>query len=175
MSHLKTHRGFTVAVGAAYQEGYVDLPAVDTLYHRMETTRDFAEDYQYLQDVLQAAKQLLFTRDGRFILIKQVHVPCSHWVMNFALSTLGFIQGQPRTMALENFRDLLVFHPNDVVKVNSSQLIRDHKLDWFFTATPGEILGCWLSREDGLTDLVQTLHLVGGSLPDGWHKHSDAA
>ena len=175
MSHLKTHRGFSVDTHSAHPQGYVDLPLVDRLYHRMETTHDFAEDFEHLQEVLQAARQVLFTRNGKFILIQQVKTPCSRWVLDFTLSTLAFIKGDgPRRMALENYRDLLVFHPKDVIERNADQLIRDHDLTGFFTATPGDILSCWLSREDGLTDLVQSLYLIAGSLPENWHEHSKA-
>lgn len=175
MSHLKTHRGFTLDARSSGPEGYIDLPLVDTLYHHMETRHDFAGNLDYLQDVLQAAKQLMFTRDGRFILSQQLKTPCSHWVLAFSLSTLGFINGEPRKMALENYRDLMVYHPKDVVKVEAGKLIREQDLGWFFTASADEILSCWLSREDGLADLVQSLYLIGGSLPEGWHEHSDAA
>jgi len=175
MSHLKTHRGFSVDTQSSHPTGYIDLPLVDTLYHRMETTHDFGHDLDYLQDVLKAAKQLLFTRHGRFVLAHQVKTPCSRWVLDFTLSTLDFINGcGPRKMAMENYRDLMVYHPKDVAQADAEKLVRERSLGWFFTATPGEVLSAWLSREDGLADLVQTLYLVGGGLPDGWHEHSEA-
>lgn len=175
MSHLKTHRGFSVDAQSAHPHGFIDLPLVDRLYHRMETTHDFADDFGYLQDVLHAGKQLLFTRQGRFILAQQVKTPCSRWVLDFTLSTLGYIKGNgPRKMALENYRDLMIFHPKDIIEADAGALIRAHGLDMFFTASPGDILGWWLSQEGGLTDLVQSLQLIGGSLPEGWHEHSGA-
>jgi len=175
MTVLKTHRGFALDAQSAHPAGYVDLPLVDTLYHRMETTNDFVGDFDYLQDVTQAAKQLLFNSAGHFILTQQLKTPCSNWVLNFTLSTLGFINGRARNMALENFRDLMVFHPVDVVSADFSKLVRELDLGWMFTATAGDIIGTWLSREDGLTDLVMSLKLIGGSLPKDWHEYSDAS
>ncbi|QTH80397.1 hypothetical protein PA10_00199 [Pseudomonas phage pPa_SNUABM_DT01] len=175
MSQIKTHRGFTLSTDPNAARGYIDLPLVDTLYHHMETKTNFEHDYGYVQDVLKAARQILFTADGRFILANQVKVPCSHWVLHYTLSTLAFIAGKDRQLSLENYRDLLVFHPKDIVAADHGKLIRELDLGWFFGASAGDILSCWLAREDGLTDLVQSLHLIGGSLPPGWHEHTDAA
>ncbi|MNI70753.1 hypothetical protein D3C76_112570 [compost metagenome] len=175
MSQLQTHRGFTLAAQSKHPRGYIDLPVVNTLYHHMETKHNFADDCDYVKDVLAAARQVLFTSDNKFILASQVKIPCSHWVLSYTLSTLAFIMGQDRQISQENFRDLMVFHPKDIVKPDHGKLIRELDLGWFFGASAGEILSRWLAREDGLTDLVQTLHLVGGSLPPGWHENTDAA
>lgn len=173
MSSLKTHRGFTLSTGGKH--GYVDLPVIDTLYHHMETTHNFIEDFGYVADVLKAAKQMLFDSNGQFILAKQMNTPCSHWVFNFTVSTLAFISGEPRKISLENYRDLMVYHPKDIVAVDSSAIVRQQNLGWVFGADASTILTKWLSREDGLTDLVVSLWLIGGSLPDGWFHHTDAA
>ncbi|MNN81641.1 hypothetical protein D3C81_1984880 [compost metagenome] len=69
----------------------------------------------------------------------------------------------------------MIYHPTDVVMPDHGKLIRELDLGWFFGASAGDILASWLGQEDGLTDLVQTLHIVGGSLPAGWHEHSGAA
>lgn len=172
MSHLKTHRGFTLDING--DSGYVDLPVIDTLYHHMETNNNFAEDYGYVKDVLKAAKQMLFDRNGRFILAKQLNTPCSHWVFNFTVSTMAFIGGEPRKLSLENYRDLLLFHPTDIVKVDASGVIREQNFGWVFDADASTILSKWLAMEDGLTDLVMSLNLIGGSLPPGWYHQTEA-
>lgn len=171
MSHLKTHRGFTLDANGSH--GYVDLPVIDTLYHHMETTNNFAEDFGYVKDVLKAAKQMLFDRTGRFILAKQLHTPCSHWVFNFTVSTLAFIGGEPRKLSLENYRDLMLFHPKDIVAVDAKAIIREQNLGWIFDVDASTILSRWLSQEDGLTDLVMSLNLIGGSLPPGWYHQTE--
>lgn len=171
MNHLMTHRGFTLAVEG--QRGYVDLPVIDRLYHHMETTNNFAEDFNYVADTLKAARQMLFDRNGRFILAQQLNIPCSHWVFNFTVSTLAYISGEPRKLSLENYRDLMLFHPKDVVAVNAKAVVAAHNLGWLFSADPSTILTRWLSHEDGLTDMVMSLNLIGGSLPAGWYHQTD--
>lgn len=175
MSILKTHRGFILDSKSSHPAGYIDLPLVDTIYHHMETVDLFQNDFGYLEDVLRAAKQVLFDSKGRFILINQLKERPSAWVLSFTLSTLRFINGEQRQVSLENYRDLMVFHPSDAVVVDYGKLVREHNLGWFFEASAGQILAAWLAQEDGLTDLVQSLHLVAGSLPEGWHDRSDAA
>ncbi len=172
MSHIKTHRGFVL--DSSTRPGYLDLPLVDTLYHHMETEVGFEHDYDYVKNVIQAARQILFDAKGQFVLAKQLHAPCSHWVLNFTVSTLKYISGEPRSIELENYRDLMPFHPKDVVKVDPSAIIRENNLAWMFTSDPGTIISCWLGQEDGLTDLVMSLNLIAGSLPTGWHEHSAA-
>jgi hypothetical protein len=175
MSVIKTHRGFIMDKASSHPAGYIDLPLIDRLYHRMETVTNFEHDFGYLEDVVAAAKQVLFTRTGKFVLLEGLKELQSHWVMNFSISTLNFINGKARALALENYRDLMVFHPKDAAAVDASKIIRDNDYGWMFTATPGEIIADWLAKEDGLTDLVFSLHLIAGSLPDNWHERSDAA
>lgn len=175
MTILRTHRGFVLDSNSKQPAGFVDLPVVDTLYHRMETTHDWQDDFDYLNQTVAAAKQLLFNGHGRFIIAKQLREPVSHWVLKFAYSTLDFINGKERQISLENFRDLMVFHPKDLAKTeNVDRLIRENDYAWFFTASPEEIISKWLSREDGLTDLVMSLQLIGGALPADWHDNSEA-
>lgn len=169
---LKTHRGFSLTTDS--RTGYVDLPVIDTLYHHMETNNNFADDFGYVQDVLKAAKQMLFDSKGQFILARQMTTPCSHWVFNFTVSTLAYISGEPRKLSLENYRDLMLFHPADIVAVDSAAIVRQHNLGWVFTADASTILTRWLSHEDGLTDLVMSLNLIGGSLPNGWYHQTEA-
>jgi hypothetical protein len=169
---LTTHRGFTLSTDGRH--GYVDLPVIDTIYHHMETNNHFADDWSYVQDVLKAAKQILFDRNGQFLLAKQLTIPCSHWVFNFTVSTLAFLSGQPRKLSLENYRDLLIFHPTDMVSVDSKGVVREQDLGWAFSADASTILSRWLSQEDGLTDLVMSLNLIGGSLPKGWYHQTEA-
>ncbi|MCY1352911.1 hypothetical protein D9M68_19450 [compost metagenome] len=175
MSVIKTHRGFILDTASNHPAGYIDLPLIDKLYHRMETINNFELDFSYLEDVVAAAKQVLFTRTGKFILLNQLKEHQSNWVMNFSISTLNYINGKTRALALENYRDLMVFHPTDTISVDAGKLIRENDYGWMFEASKGEIIAAWLSQEDGLTDLVVSLYLIAGSLPDGWHEHSAAA
>jgi hypothetical protein len=175
MSVIKTHRGFILDTTSQHPEGFIDLPLIDKLYHRMESINGFEHDFDYLEDVVVAAKQVLFTRSGQFILLNQLKELQSNWVLNFSISTLNFINGKTRALALENYRDLMVFHPKDRISVDAGKLVRENDYGWMFTASKGEIISAWLGREDGLTDLVVCLHLIAGSLPDGWHERSDAA
>lgn len=168
---LMTHRGFTIDKQG--QNGYVDLPLIDRVYHHMETTHNFADDFEFVKDVLAAAKQILFDRDGRFLLAKQMNTPCSQWVFKFTVSTLLYLSGEPRKISLENFRDLMVFHPTDVVATDSSLVVRQNNLGWVFDASASTILSRWLAQEEGLTDLVMTMYLVGGSLPTDWYRGAD--
>jgi len=172
MSGLKTHRGFTLDPNG--QRGYLDLPLIDTLYHHMETKANFEHDFDYVKDVVRAAKQVLFNRKGDFILAQQLNIPCSHWVFNFAVSTLAYIQGQPRKIELENYRDLLLFHPTDLVSVDGSRIVRENNFGWYFGVDAGKIIQRWLAQEDGLTDLVMSLNLIAGSLPPGWFHQTEA-
>lgn len=172
---IKTHRGFILDTASQQPAGYVDLPLIDKLYHRMESVNDFEHDFDYLEDVVAAAKQILFTRSGYFVLLNQLKNKPSHWVMNFTLSSLGYLNGKPRAMSLENYRDLMVFHPQDQVDIDYGKVIRENDFGWMYKATKGEIISAWLSKEDGLTDLVLSLYLIAGGLPAGWHDHSDAA
>lgn len=174
MTVLRTHRGFVLDSRSSHPEGYIDLPLVDTLYQRMEATHDWHDDFEYLEQVVKAAKQLLFTKDDRFILTSQLKEPLPHWVLKFTLSTLDFLNGKPRQLSLENFRDLMVFHPQDAVTHDHSKAIRDNNYGWMFQATSGDIVSAWLSQEDGLTDLVMSLYLIGGKLPSDWHSKSEA-
>lgn len=174
MNRLRTHRGFTVENAPGVSRGYLDLPLVDMLYKRMETTHNWEHDFSYLTDVVRAAKQVLFNQRGQFILAHQLRTTCSPWVLHFTVNTLRYLNGEPRQLSLENYRDLMVFHPRDEVLADHSALIRTHDLGWLFSATPEEIICKWLSCEDGLTDLVLSLHLVGGSLPADWHDRSEA-
>ncbi|MNP89090.1 hypothetical protein D3C85_14900 [compost metagenome] len=174
MSVLRTHRGFVLDNKSSQPEGFVELPVVESLYHRMETTHDWADDFDYLEQVIAAAKQLLFSRDGRFILTSQLKEPTSAWVLKFTASTLNFLNGTARQLSLENFRDLMVFHPKDVASYDHARAIRENNWGWMFQATPGEIISAWLSQEDGLTDLVMSLYLIGSPLPSDWHGKSEA-
>lgn len=176
MSRLLTHRGFTLGHLDAPGAGYLDFPLTDVLYRRMETTHDWVNDFGYLTDVITAAKQVLFNTRGQFILAHQLKEPSSPWVMHFTISTLRYLCGEPRTMSLENYRDLMLYHPQEsAVVADHGQLIRDLGLQWMFSTNPGKLIGKWLEQEDGLTDLVMSLQLIGGSLPDGWHDRSEAA
>ncbi|MND13072.1 hypothetical protein D3C76_670990 [compost metagenome] len=171
MSQLLTHRGFTISQGDKH--GYLDLPLIDTLYHHMETNNHFAGDFGFVQDVLKAAKQILFDRNGQFLLARQLNIPCSHWVFNFTVSTLAFISGVPRKLSLENYRDLMLFHPQDIVAADSKAVVRQQDLGWVFSADASVILSRWLQQEDGLTDLLMSLNLIGGSLPAGWYHQTE--
>lgn len=170
MKGLMTHRGFMLAMDG--RPGYLDLPLVDKVYHQMETQHNVDKDYEYVKDVLAAAKQVLFDKNGRFILAKQLNSPVSRWVFNFSVSTLAFISGEPRKISLENYRDLLAYHPKDIISTDASEIIREQKLGWLFDVDASVVLSRWLSREDGLTDLVVSMYLVAGSLPDGWFHHT---
>lgn len=175
MSTIRTHRGFIMDVQSKEPEGFVSLQLADKLYQKMETSDNFEHRFDFIQDVVRAAKQSLFTSDGRFVLLNQLKCKPPHWVLKFSISTLCYINGQMRQIAVENYRDLMPFHPKDEVSVDFSSVVRDNNLGWMFKATPGEIIAAWLAQEDGLTDLVMTLQLVAGELPDGWHDRSDAA
>lgn len=175
MSRIQTHRGFTVEHSDISAAGYLDFPLVDTLYHRMETTHDWVDSFEYLTDVAKAAKQVLFNNRGQFILAQQLKEPSSPWVLHFTLSTLRFLAGEARAISLENYRDLMLYHPREAVVVDHSALIRELKLQWVFSTHPGQLISRWLCQEDGLTDLVMSLQLIGGGLPEGWHDRSQAA
>jgi len=175
MSIVKTHRGFILDSKSPHPAGYIDLPLVDELYHRMETTDNFEHDFGYIEDVVKAAKQVLFTSKGEFVLLKQLVEKPSHWVMNFSISTLKYINGDARALSLENYRDLMVFHPKDQVSVDAPKTTRENGFGWLYKAKPHEIIAAWLRHEDGLTDLVMSMYLVAGKLPDKWHDRSDAA
>lgn len=171
---IKTHRGFTVPLGGGSDNGYAELPLVDVLYERIRTTVDFVDDFDFLSDVITAARKVLFGQHG-FVLYRQVSKPASRWVHSFSLSTLQLINGQQRRISLENYRDLLVFHPKGVEEIDHLKAYRESNLTWMATATPGDILSKWVKLEGGLTDLVTTLHLVAGSLPENWKDFSEAA
>ncbi len=173
MNQIRTHRGFIVGPGTI--KGYLDLPLVDELYKRMETTHDFAADFGYLNDTLKAAKQVLFNNAKQFIILQQLKNDAPYWVKHFSLSTLRYLNGEPRALALENYRDLMLFHPKDVTSMEHGELIRTHQLEYAYASTPGQIIGRWLAQEDGLTDLVMSLQLIAGALPEGWHDRSQAA
>lgn len=176
MSVIKTHRGFILASSSSHGTGgYIDLPAVDDLYKRVETGDNFELDFDFINKVVVAAKQVLFTSEGEFVLLKQLKEKSSNWVLKFSISSLKFINGEQRQISLENFRDLMTFHPKDQSSIEYGQVIRENDFGWMFKATPGEIIAAWLGREDGLTDLVMSLQLIAGALPDGWHDQSDAA
>jgi hypothetical protein len=67
----------------------------------------------------------------------------------------------------------MLFHPKDVVAVDAKAIIREQNLGWVFDADASTILSRWLSQEDGLTDLVMSLNLIGGSLPNGWYHQTE--
>lgn len=161
-----THRGF--CVGDKEKSGYMALPVVDELYSHMATQHNWEDDKEYIKKVIVVARSSLFDKAGRFIFLNQLKPKVNHWVSHFSISTMKYIMTGRREMALENYRDLMVFHPTDMIDVDRPTTVTKNNLQAIYQLTPAEIIAMWLSREDGLTDMVQTLHLVWGSLPDNW-------
>jgi hypothetical protein len=173
MKKVLTHRGFLVSDGSGPVH-YMDYPDVQTLYHHVETNHNFQDDYDFIEKVIKVAKEVLFDDKGRFILYQQLRVGGSLWVLSFARSTLDFLNGHERKLALENYRDLMVFHPKQFLTKTAEAAINPAEHGWIVQSKPQEIISTWLSKEDGLTDLVMTLQLVGGPLPEHWHESSEA-
>lgn len=171
---ITSHRGFVLPLlpSEGGESKYVSLPLVDQLYERVRTTSDFHRDFEFVQSVIVAAKRILYGQEG-FTIARQLKVPGSRWTHAFAISTIGYLNGIPRKMSLENFRDLLAPHPTRGLTVNYREVIDTYGLTDMTHVDLTEVLRKWMSTPEGLTDLVVTLELMAGSLPANWKDFSE--
>jgi len=170
MKDIRTHRGFLIARDSG-EPGYIASVRFNKLLEHYRTHSDSHLDFAFITDVVKGAKELLF-QGGQNLLRNQLWHPSSRWVLSFVASTLDFVNGAPRNISVVNYYDLLEFHPEALTQFDASAN-RDKLRQWdqILKARPEEFISLWLSREGGLNDLVHTLHLIGGDLPNEWHAH----
>lgn len=171
MNEIRTHRGFLMATPAA-KGAFLTLDVVDKLYDHLKTSGTVFQDFNFLRDVAKAAKMVIFYQ-GRNMLIQQLTQPSTRWLLSFVSTTLDYVAtGDRRTISVENYKDLLDFHPKADTRFDTVAN-RDRLRAWDHIAglPAGEFISLWLSREGGLNDLVCSLQLIAGALPDEFAQH----
>lgn len=170
MKDVRTHRGFLVTRNAK-EPGYLSNPVFDAMFEHYRTHSNCHEDFAFVTEASTHAKTLLFPK-GTNLLKDQLWNPSSQWVLSFVASTLDFVNGYPRAISVNNYTDLLEFHPNQTTQFDASGN-RDKLRQWdsILNLPPEEFISLWLSQEAGLFDLVSTLYLIGGTLPAQWTDH----
>ncbi len=171
MNEIRTHRGFLMATPAA-KGAFLTLDVVDQLYAHLKTSGTVYQDFNFLRDVAKAAKAVIFYQ-GRNLLIGQLTQPSTRWLLSFVTTTLDYVaSGDRRTISVENYKDLLDFHPKPDTRFDS-YANRDRMRAWDRIAgmSAADFISLWLSREGGLNDLVCSLQLIAGALPDEFAQH----
>jgi hypothetical protein len=170
MNDVRTHRGFLVTRNAK-APGYLSNPVFDAMFEHYRTHSSPHEDFGFVADAVTHAKGLLFAK-GSNLLKDQLWNPSSQWVLSFVASTLDFVNGYPRVISVNNYADLLEFHPKLNTQFDASGN-RDKLRQWdsILSLPAEEFISLWLSQESGLFDLVSSLYLIAGTLPEQWSDH----
>ena len=170
MRELRTHRGFLISRKPP-EPGFMALDMVDGLYEHYRANVDCQHDLNFVTDVARAAKIVLY-HNGMNILKNQLWHPSSRWVLSFTVSTLDYVNGERRMISVENYRDLLEFHPKSAVNFDSSaNHAKLRQWERILNLPEEEFISLWLSRDAGLNDLVVSLQLIAGKLPDEYTQH----
>lgn len=151
--------------------GYLGSELYDNLRDHYRLHSDCAHDLGFIRDVAKAAKELLFS-GGQNLLKRQLESDTTRWVLSFTSTTLDYLNGIRRPISIENYLDLLEFHPAYTVRFDPQEnAAKSRAWQPLLTLPPEDFISLWLSQPAGLNDLVQSLYLLGGSLPDEWHQH----
>lgn len=172
MKDTRTHRGFLVERNSA-TPGYLSNDMFDKMRDHLRNHTNAEADFGFVTDVTRQAKSLLFRNQGSENLLRmQLWHPSSRWVLSFVSSTLDFVGGKARSIQVENYIDLLEFHPTNMTQFDASNNAGKLR-EWaeLFKLTPEEFISLWMSQPSGLTDMVQSLYLIGGALPSEWMQH----
>lgn len=170
MSELRTHRGFLVRADTP-SPGYLGSESYDKLRDHYRLHSDSAHDLGFIHDVCKAAKELLYP-NGQNLFELQLQHGTSRWILSFVSTTLDYLNGIRRPISIENYLDLLEFHPSTGVRFDpQANAAKVRTWDWLLRLPPQQLIPLWLAQPAGLNDLVQALYLIGGKLPEQWHKH----
>lgn len=173
MTILRTHTGFLAvspANGSPVHQFYGN-PAIRTLYLDMINDPTFTDTWEWRRQAIGIANEILNNNPNFFNLQIFGNVPMPSRNVDFIHSVLTFIMTGKRQLPTILWNDVLEFHPTNLTVV--SDKTRDHFKDLFGMVIDSPVhlmLSMWLSQPRGLEDMLTSLFIIFGDLPENWQN-----
>jgi hypothetical protein len=173
MRPLRTNTGFIIQrpSGASATDQFYGNPVVNLLYLDLINHPELTATWEWRSKAIMVSRDLLLVNNDFFRNQILSGAAMSARTVDFIHSTLTFILTGKRQLPTILWNDILEYHPTDLTAV--SDKTKDHFKDLFGTLLNGplhSLLALWLSQPGGLEDLLTTVFIIFGDLPENWQS-----
>jgi hypothetical protein len=171
MNPLRTNTGFLTCrpSDASPSDQFYGSPVASKLYQDMVNHPDLTATWEWRSKAIIAARDLLLMNPDFFKVQVFSGIPMSARTIDFIHSTLTFIMTGKRQLPTILWNDVLDYHPSDLNAV--SDKTKDHFKSLFSMVMNNpvhKLLAMWLSQPGGFEDMLTTMFIIFGDLPENW-------